>query len=47
MIDSIIETYPEGEVPKELEQRKVEILSQVFVIIQPFNFRFCVGISYR
>ncbi|KAL3993698.1 eIF3 subunit 6 N terminal domain family protein [Acanthocheilonema viteae] len=28
MIDSVIETYPEGEVPKELEQRKVEILSQ-------------------
>uniref|UniRef100_A0A915PWB3 Eukaryotic translation initiation factor 3 subunit E n=1 Tax=Setaria digitata TaxID=48799 RepID=A0A915PWB3_9BILA len=28
MIDSVIETYPDGEVPKELEQRKVEILSQ-------------------
>ncbi|VDK29608.1 unnamed protein product [Gongylonema pulchrum] len=28
MIDSVIETYPEGEVPKELEQRKIEILSQ-------------------
>uniref|UniRef100_F1L405 Eukaryotic translation initiation factor 3 subunit E n=1 Tax=Ascaris suum TaxID=6253 RepID=F1L405_ASCSU len=28
MIDSVIETYPPGKVPKELELRKAEILSQ-------------------
>uniref|UniRef100_A0A0N5AGH9 Eukaryotic translation initiation factor 3 subunit E n=1 Tax=Syphacia muris TaxID=451379 RepID=A0A0N5AGH9_9BILA len=28
MIDSVIETYPPGEVPEELEKRKIEILNQ-------------------
>lgn len=32
MIDSVIETYAGSEIPKELEQRKVEILSQVFIV---------------
>ena len=29
MIDSVIETYQPGDVPEELEKRKIEILNQV------------------
>lgn len=48
MIDSIIETYPSGKVPKELELKKAEILSQVtflFIFTEIFSF-FLFGKSF-